>query len=1103
MSDDDESLKSTGKKGSKSRSKSRTRSKSRSKSSGRSKSPGKLKTRSKSKARKSFGWWDLENDPELIAALEAEGLAEKARIADDEAAMARRQEIVRKFKEDHEAKMKRAEEERKKPRGVAARFLNQVQQKQSETKPVVMKSVRASVLKIDISSWEAPKYKKDNEEKAVIKNTTKKHFLFKDNKENTRSSMNLNTGIASGTVAMLLKAFQPVKVDKGKAIIQQGKLDQHMYVVQNGAVEIQLDDMTVATGNTGMTFGDQNLLHAVPAKRTVLATEDTKVFRLHQDAYRGIMRQGHEAEKAKKLKKEKEKKEKEMEKEIEKEKEKEKLKKEKGKEKEKVKEPEAKKPEISEEEKPEIPEEEKTTEESPEEWWKDNENAQLQISIRDALQNVHLDELERIKVLGEGQYGEVWLVAADIETVHHEDEPRRYEFALKIQQTYEEFEQEIAASEIRIMKEVSGHPFISMLYRSYESDESMDMVLGLIPGGELWDTVHKEDEATGDWVSGLSEGDARFYTMTVADTLDHLHSNGFIFRDLKPENIMIDGWGYPVIVDFGFCKRLKKGPTDKTFTFCGTPNYVSPEIVLNVGHNGGADCWALGIVIFEMISGENPFFYDDIDQVELYRSICEDVGLQLDDKKHSRQVRKLVDKLLTKDPNKRLDAKGVLEQPWFEGLSLKRLRRRQVRAPWIPPGGEGENAEYYDDSDEENSAMKKREKEVEEELLRRQQEEEERERLRLEEEERQRQEELRIQMELEEEQRLEEEERQRLEEIRIQKELEEQQRLEEEERQRREEEEELRIQMELEEQERLEEEERQEQERLEEEERQEQLRLEEEERQEQLRLEEEERLEQLRLEEEERQEQLRLEEEERQEQLRLEEEERQEQLRLEEEERQRELEEEEQREEEERQREEELRLQKELEEQQRRDEEKHQRQEELRRKRELEEQQRLEEEERRRQQEEMGDRQRREELIQIERKVEEKNKIAKENRVKKEELRQARVAENRSRRLQGLKPLKEEPDSDEEDDTKSRPPRRNWHSQPSNSERMRRSIDVDTVPEGMVSKLINNSAQKSPREAKRPGLITDQSSIRRGLVARRLSAAKFKEEKGSLPSAFR
>jgi len=151
----------------------------------------------------------------------------------------------------------------------------------------------------------------------------------------------------------------------------------------------------------------------------------------------------------------------------------------------------------------------------------------------------------------------------------------------------------------------------------------------------------------------------------------------------------------------------------------------------------------------------------------------------------------------------------------------------------------------------------------------------------------------------------------------------------------------------------------------------------------------------------------------------------------------------------------------------------------------------------------MGDRQRREELVQIERKVEEKNKIAKENRVKKEELRQARVAENRSRRLQGLKPLKEEPDSDEEDDTKSRPPRRNWHSQPSNSERRRRSIEIDTVPEGMVSKLINDSAQKSPREAKRPGLITDQSSIKRGLVARRLSAAKFKEEKGSLPSAFR
>jgi len=316
--------------------------------------------------------------------------------------------------------------------------------------------------------------------------------------------------------------------------------------------------------------------------------------------------------------------------------------------------------EIGEEKEPEIEDETGFTEETIEEtnWWEDSESGQLQMAIRNALLKVHQDDLERIKVLGEGQFGEVWLVAADLEldpvmasNSSMDEDTQRYEFALKLQATYDEYRENTALSEMKVMKELSGHPFVSMLYRSYETEDSLDMLLGLIPGGELWDTVHKEDKETGDWYSGLSEGHSRFYAMVVADTLDYLHSKSYVFRDLKPENIMIDGWGYPVIVDFGFCKKLAKGREDKTFTFCGTPNYVSPEIVLNVGHNGAADCWALGIVIYEMVSGENPFFYDDVDQVELYRSICEDAGEPLDRKKHSRQVRKLVDALLVKDPD--------------------------------------------------------------------------------------------------------------------------------------------------------------------------------------------------------------------------------------------------------------------------------------------------------------------------------------------------------------------------------------------------------------------------------------------------------------------
>lgn len=1132
----------------KSKPKSRSKSRSRSKS----KSPGKHKSKkSKSKNVKNFGWWDLENDPELIAALEAEGLREKARIAEDEALMARRQEIVRKFMQQHIDDMEDDEEEKRavaRTKGVAQRFLQQVQQKEREAKPVVLKTVQAAPLKIDVSKWEAPKYKKDADEKALIKNYTKKHFLFKDRKDymkqlsTTRSQKsNLNTGIASNTVAMMIKAFEPIKVDKGEAIIQQGTLDQHLYVIDNGQVEFQVDDATVATGGAGTAFGDQNLLHAEPAKKTVIATEDTKVFRLHQDTYRCILQQRHIVEDLKRQQQEKEK-ERAKEKSVrEKERKEKQLSNIRESDDSKLEEKDDKDVRIEKAKAKEI--EESKLEEEEGEWWKDEKSAQLQLAIRDALQKVEQDELERIRVLGEGQFGEVWLVAAnlDIEEDDDEEDSKRYEFALKLQDTYDEYRQETALSEIKVMKEVSGYPFVSMLYRSYETEESKDMVLGLIPGGELWDTIHQEDEETGEWLSGLSEGQSRFYALLVADTLDYLHSKHWVFRDLKPENIMLDGWGYPIIVDFGFCKRLPKGPNDKTFTFCGTPNYVSPEIVLNVGHNGAADCWALGIVIYEMIAGINPFFWDDMDQVELYRSICEDAGEPLNEKHHSRQVRKLVDALLVKDPDKRMNAKGILKHSWFEGLSLQKMRKRQVRAPWIPPGGEGETAEYYCDytEDEATAAERKREQEIEEELkmLKKKEEEERRaheeERKRMEEEE-----ELeRLRLLAEEQERLEEEERLRkAEERRLQEELEKLKKLEEELRLQKEEEERLQKEAELQRQRELEEERlRAEEERLriEEEER---LRKEEEER---LRLEEEERL---REEEEER---LRQEEEERirmeEEQLRIEEEER---LRVEEELRlQRELEEERRQEEEQRMRKlEELRLEREEKEKKKREKEERKREKELRRQKRLEEKakqkeeeerqrqleeeeerlrQELEEEQRKLEEEERRQReitlQRRREMNELEREIEEKEQEDQQRRLHEEEQRQREVAARRRQRLEAETQKHERKVNKEEKAWRHR--RQNiddkgflaqkvnsWEQSPVRrpNRSFRNMADVSPVPKGYVSKSIEEYATRSPRKemSQSPGAMDVRKSVKRGIVAQRLNEAKRKEDPANVPSMF-
>jgi serine/threonine protein kinase len=276
----------------------------------------------------------------------------------------------------------------------------------------------------------------------------------------------------------------------------------------------------------------------------------------------------------------------------------------------------------------------------------------------------------------------VWLVAANLPDI----DPSRQEFALKIQRKDDEDIREDAVAEIfqeiDVLKQIH-HPFIVNLVHVYESNESIDMLLGLIPGGELWDQIHIEGE-NGDWASGISERRARFISFVLADTFAFLHSRDFLFRDLKPENVMIDKDGYPILVDFGFAKHVSKGSL--TFTFCGTPNYIAPEIIQNTGQSVGVDHWALGVVIYEMISGENPFFYDDMGQIELYESIASEAPYAIpNDKNASDEVLDIIDKLLEKDPKKRLGYKSPMElllDPWFTGMpDIKDIRSKKIKAP--------------------------------------------------------------------------------------------------------------------------------------------------------------------------------------------------------------------------------------------------------------------------------------------------------------------------------------------------------------------------------------------------------------------------------------
>lgn len=192
--------------------------------------------------------------------------------------------------------------------------------------------------------------------------------------------------------------------------------------------------------------------------------------------------------------------------------------------------------------------------ETTKQWLKRSSKDTLRKAVK---AGIDLGDLQRHDVLGEGQFGEVWLVSVFVEG-------KQQHFALKGQKK-DDPTRGNSVNAIRREIDVLGlmdHPFIVGLIHHYEDPEHIYILMGLVHGGELFDVIHTEND-DGTWSSGLPEEDAAFYTMVLADTLDYIHRRKFVYRDLKPENVLIDRDGYPIICDFGFGRLC--------LTFCPLP----------------------------------------------------------------------------------------------------------------------------------------------------------------------------------------------------------------------------------------------------------------------------------------------------------------------------------------------------------------------------------------------------------------------------------------------------------------------------------------------------------------------------------------------------
>ncbi|XP_066488175.1 cGMP-dependent protein kinase 2 isoform X4 [Tiliqua scincoides] len=234
-------------------------------------------------------------------------------------------------------------------------------------------------------------------------------------------------------------------------------------------------------------------------------------------------------------------------------------------------------------------------------------------------------------------------------------------------------QQEHIHSEKRILEEVCC-PFIVKLYRTFKDNKYVYMLLEACLGGELWSILRDR--------GSFDETTTKFCFGCVTEAIDYLHRTSIIYRDLKPENLLLDAQGYIKVVDFGFAKKIGAG--QKTWTFCGTPEYVAPEVILNKGHDFSVDFWSLGILVYELLTGNPPF--SGADQMMTYNLILKGVERLDFPRLITKRPEDLIRRLCRQNPTERLGnlkngIHDIKRHRWLNGFNWDGLKARKLTSP--------------------------------------------------------------------------------------------------------------------------------------------------------------------------------------------------------------------------------------------------------------------------------------------------------------------------------------------------------------------------------------------------------------------------------------
>lgn len=299
-----------------------------------------------------------------------------------------------------------------------------------------------------------------------------------------------------------------------------------------------------------------------------------------------------------------------------------------------------------------------------------SEKAQMCETLKEFI-DISLDDLEVIATLGVGGFGRVELVKS-------RNRPGSA-FALKClkkQHIVETQQQEHVFSEKNILMSCK-HNFITRLFKTFKDKKYIYMLMEVSLGGELWTILRDRG-----WFDDTT---TRFYIACVVSAFEYLHNRGIIYRDLKPENLLLDKQGYIKMVDFGFSKHIESGR--KTWTFCGTPEYVAPEIILNKGHDRSVDFWSLGVLMYELLTGTPPFTASD--PMKVYNIILRGFDQITVPRNVNRTAVTLMKRFCKENPVERIGYQkdGVLDikkHRWFQGFDWEGLDKRSLDPPITP-----------------------------------------------------------------------------------------------------------------------------------------------------------------------------------------------------------------------------------------------------------------------------------------------------------------------------------------------------------------------------------------------------------------------------------